>query len=48
MALAGIVPSKSDWDPELYNSQRQVMGNGEENNMLYQQFLPPFNIRGGG
>ena len=44
MAWAGIycilvVLSRSDCDPELCNSPRQVMGNGEENNMLYQKFL---------
>ena len=43
MAWAGIycilvVLSKSDCYPELCNSQRQVMGNGEGNNMLYQKF----------
>ena len=56
MAWAGIycilvVLSKSNCDPELCNSQRQVMGNGEENNMMYQQLLSlrgHYSISGGG
>ena len=34
-----VVLSNSDCDPMFCNSQRQVIGNGEENSMLYQQLL---------
>ena len=34
-----VVLSNSDCHPELCNSQRQEIGNGEEINMLYQLFL---------
>ena len=34
-----VVLSNSDCNPELCNSQRPVIGNGELNSILYQQFL---------